>query len=61
MNYTKEIKELANCRILGDNLNIELMNIDKQIHELRVKRAAKVLKLACVIVILGLGLLSLIF
>jgi len=61
MNYTKEINNLVNCRILGDNLNIELLNIDKQVHELRVLRAAKILKIAISIFIIGIGMLSVIY
>ena len=59
MNYTKEINELVNCQVLGDNLNIALLTINKQVHELRILRATKVLKVVCVLFILGLGLLSL--
>jgi len=61
MNYTKEINNLVNCRILGNNLNIELLTIDKQVKELRVLRAAKTLKIAISIFIIGLGVLSVIY
>lgn len=61
MNYLKQINELKTCRIQGDYINIELMAIDTQIHKLRLKRAEKVLKIACIIVIFSLGIASLIF
>ncbi len=60
MNYTKQINRLKTVQINGENIDQELMNVNNQIHELSIKRAAQIAKTISVLFIIGLALLSVI-